>query len=614
LFLPDVRAVISYDPQKALLVDKPPAGKRWIHELKLDGYRMGVAVHGKSVRIFSRRGNEYTDAYPEVAQAVRSLGLRDALIDGEVVVVDESGLTRFERLQRLGRDRSGLTYFAFDLLWLDGEDLRRLPLVERKARLRKVLRGSPPVLRFSEHFEEDGAAVFVNACRLGAEGIVSKLRDGAYQVGARAPDWQKTKCIKRQEFVVGGFTDPDGSRTGVGSILVGFYERDRLRFAGKVGNGPGWNAAFGESLRARLDRIESDDSPFDPPPPGWLRKNAHWVKPKLVVEVAFTEWTSGGNVRHPSLQGFRIDKSPREVVKEVAVAVRPVAVAGSKPRLVYPRVKLTTDDLEALYASIMDWALPHVASRPLTLVRMKTPITRADALRSQATFAHHTARDQRFVPDVVPKMSISEKKKIGEYRYVDSPAAFLALLRSGVVEWHVWNARIENAERPDRIVFDLDPGEGTAWASVVQAARRLRGLLEDRDLESWVKTTGGNGLHVVVPFRTEHDWHTVFDFSRDIARALAKEEPAKYLVDFGRAERAGKVLIDYKRNYRTSIAVAGFSLRARPEATIAVPVKWEELSKIRSDQWTATNIGARVRRLKTDPWEGYWESRQRLSP
>ncbi|HVD60901.1 MAG TPA: non-homologous end-joining DNA ligase [Gemmatimonadaceae bacterium] len=305
-----------YDPQKALLMAEPPSGDRWIHEIKLDGFRMGLRIDRGDVRIISRRGNEYTSDYPEIVAAAKKLRANQALLDGELVVIDKSGITRFQLLQQLGEARRGLAYFAFDLLAIDGENLLRLPLEERKKRLKKLIGRSKGLIRYTTHAEAEGAEVFAKACALGAEGIISKLRDGPYRLGARSSDWQKIKCIKRQEFVVGGFTDPSGSREGVGSILVGYYERGLLRFAGKVGTGKGWSNSFSLQLRQRLERIETDKAPFDPPPAGWLGRNAHWVKPRLVAEVEFTEWTDDGRVRHPSLQGFRTDKRPRDVHRE----------------------------------------------------------------------------------------------------------------------------------------------------------------------------------------------------------------------------------------------------------------------------------------------------------
>src|SRR3954464_5036353 len=599
----------EYQPQKALLVDRPPSGDRWIHEIKLDGFRMGVLIKGSRVRIISRRGTEYTSEFPEIIEAARKLRTRDALLDGELVVLDKAGVSRFQLLQQLGNSRAGLAYFAFDLLRLDGENLTGQPLEDRKRALHKLVGRGAGVIRYNPHFDRDGAAVFANACALGAEGIISKLRDAPYRIGARSSDWQKIKCVKRQEFVVGGFTDPSGSRMGVGSILIGYYERGCLRFAGKVGTGTGWSNKFSLALRRQLEKSEIDRTPFDPPPPGWLRKNAHWVKPTRVAEVEFSEWTSDGRARHPSLKGFRTDKAPRDVRREREAHLREVPESP----LVFSKARTTTRDLVELYSQIADWVLPHVENRPLTLVRATAPITRADALRTQAKFVHHTERDQRFVPDAVPRIEIEEKKKTGQYCYIDSRAALIALIEAGVVEWHAWNAKVSNVERPDRVVFDIDPGEGVAWRDVVAAARLLRGILDTRDLESWVKTTGGKGLHVVVPFKPEHDWNTVFEFSRGIATAMT-EASADYIVAFDKDRRRGKLLIDYKRNYRTSIAVAAFSTRATPDGAMSVPVKWEELGRLKaSDTWNVTNIRERLQRLSADPWKEYWSSRQRLS-
>ncbi|MFL5570250.1 MAG: DNA ligase D [Gemmatimonadaceae bacterium] len=598
----------EYLPQKALLVDRPPSGDRWIHEIKLDGFRMGVLIQGASVRIISRRGTEYTSEFPEITAAARKLKTRDALLDGEIVVLDKGGVSRFQLLQQLGNSRAGLTYFAFDLLSLDGENLTREPLEDRKRALHKLVGRGTGVIRYNPHFDRDGAEVFANACALGAEGIISKLRHAPYRVGARSSDWLKIKCVKRQEFVVGGFTDPSGSRQGVGSILIGYYERGSLRFAGKVGTGTGWSNKFSLELRRRLEKSEIDKTPFDPPPPGWLRKNAHWVKPILVAEVEFSEWTSDGRARHPSLKGFRTDKAPKDVRREREAHLRETPEAP----LVFARARATTRDLVKLYSEIADWVLPHVEHRPLTLVRATGPITRVDALRTQAKFVHHTARDQRFVPDSVPRVEIMEKKKTGQYCYIDSRSALIALIEAGVVEFHAWNAKVSSVERPDRVVFDIDPGEGVAWRDVVAAARRLRAILKKRDLESWVKTTGGKGLHVVVPFKAEHDWETVFTFAREVATQMTEISPA-YIVAFDKDQRRGKLLIDYKRNYRTSIAVAAFSTRANPGGTVSVPVKWEELARLKgSDTWNVSNIRDRLRRLPADPWKEFWSARQRL--
>ena len=604
-----------FQAQLALLVTEPPSGPLWLHELKLDGYRIGIVVAGSRVRLLSRRGTEWTAEFPELVASARKLAVKNALIDGEVVVLGASGISSFEALQNRGKHPGQLAFFAFDVLSIDGHDVSKRPLVERKQLLRDLIGDGVGIIRYTEHFDGDGAKVLEKACALGAEGIVSKRRDAPYRWGARHSDWQKSKCSKRQEFVVGGFTDPSGSRVGVGSMLIGYYEGDALRFAGKVGTGRGWSASFGRDLRKKLEAIETRESPYTPRPPGWLGRNAHWVKPRYVVEVEFTEWTAGGHVRHPSLQGFREDKKPRDVVRETPVlggrASRVRSANAQVSRLVYPRLRIRQSDLMDLYADIAEWALPHVQRRPLTVVRCKGVITKPDALRSQCVFVRHTARESRWAPPDMPRVRIQEKRKVGEYAYVKTIDHLLGMIARDVVEWHVWNAPADDVEHPDRVVFDLDPGEGVKWTRVVAAARLVRDALQSLGVDSWAKTTGGKGLHVVVPFRRGPSWDDAFAFSRTVADAIALEDPKRYTTSFSKSDRDGKVLIDYKRNYRTSIAVAGFSTRAKPEATMSVPVEWDELARLKPERLTVKTIRARLKG-RQDPWKDLWRSKQSL--
>jgi bifunctional non-homologous end joining protein LigD len=305
-----------------LLVDEAPRGAQWIHELKLDGYRIGLFKTARDIALISRRGIDYSADFAKIVAAARKLAAKTAIIDGEVVVLDARGVSSFQALQQRGSARHDATYFAFDLLAIDGLDLTALPLEERKSRLRKLVGDKAGVIRYTQHVEGSGEAFFQGACAAGAEGIISKRRDGRYRIDSRHPDWQKTKCVKRQELVVGGFTEPEGSRVGIGSVLVGYYEGERLVFAGKVGTGRGWTESFGRALRKQLEALEVKTPPFDPAPRGAMVRRAHWVRPKLVVEVAFTEWTADGRIRHPSLQGIRTDKKARDVVREREVRLR----------------------------------------------------------------------------------------------------------------------------------------------------------------------------------------------------------------------------------------------------------------------------------------------------
>jgi bifunctional non-homologous end joining protein LigD len=548
--------VSRYSPQLATLVATPPRGSGWIHELKLDGYRAGAIVAAGDVQLISRRRNDLTAEFPEIARALRTVAAHDAVVDGEIVMLDARGRTDFQALQNRATSRAGIAFFVFDVLWLDGRDVTALPLEARKELVRGAIAGAGPEIRFSDHFEVDGGEMFARACQLGAEGIVSKRKRAPYHLGRRSDAWQKTKCILRQEFVVGGFTDPTHASRGVGSLLIG--------------------------------------------------ENAHWVDPRLVVEVSFAEWTRGGHVRHATIEGLRDDKPAREVVREV-VRERP-----AREKVIFPAVGLTRADLVSFYEDIAAWAMPHIERRPMTLVRCHQPITRDDALRSACKFLRHTSSSQPGFAGV-PRIHIPEQKKVGEYLYVDSPQSLATIIAGGALELHVWNARVDDVEHPDRVVFDLDPGDGVGWDDVVAVARRVRTHLASLGLASWPRTTGGKGLHVVVPFGRGPTWDEAYAWSRTVAEALAATDRA-LTTDFDKAHRADKILIDYKRNYRGAIAVAGFSTRARPTAPVAVPIAWREVtSRLRPDQWTVTNLRHRLARLRADPWADYWSCQQTLT-
>lgn len=612
----------DYVPQLATLVATPPSGEEWLHEIKYDGYRIGARVRKGRVSLYTRNGNDWSTAFPEVAVAVQKLGLDDALIDGEAAIVLPDGRTSFQALQNTGdpAKRGTLVYFVFDLLRLDGATLETLPLEDRKARLKKLVGASKTGrIRFSEHIEGNGEAFFAEACRAGLEGIVSKRRDQPYRAG-RHGGWVKTKCVQRQEFVIGGFTDPEGMRAGLGALLIGYYEGDRLVFCGKVGTG--FSHKMTVDLRARLDRIETKSSPFTPPPPGWLGRNAHWVRPNLVCEVMFTEWTSDGKIRHPSFQGLRADKNPKEIVRETsAKAARSTSaraarafqardtVAGvtiSHPdRILYPDLKLTKLDIARYYESIADWIVPHVAGRPLTLVRCP------EGLRAECFFMKHS---KVWAPSALRRVRIKEKTKLGEYLIADDIAGIVSLAQMGVLEIHTWNSVFEDVDRPNRVVFDLDPGDKVEWPAVVRAARMVRDALAAVKLESWVKTTGGRGLHVVVPLLPHADWSQCLEFSRALSERFEQAQPELYTTAFAKVGRERKILIDYLRNNRTNTSIAAYSTRARQGAPVSVPITWDELRvSLNPQSFTVLTVPKRLAKLKVDPWTGYGKARQKLT-
>jgi bifunctional non-homologous end joining protein LigD len=614
-----------YKPQLARLVKEPPEGDQWLHEMKYDGYRIGCRIDGGKVRLVSRNGNDWTRAFPEICEAVLKLGVRRALLDGEVAIVLPDGRTSFQDLQNAfsGGPRQGLVYFVFDLLHVEGETLARRPLVERKEQLLRLVgkSGARSRIRYSEHVVGQGSRMFAEACRLKLEGIVSKQRGSVYKPG-RSDAWVKTKCVLRQEFVIGGFTDPEGARKGIGALLVGVHDAEgRLAFAGKVGTG--FTTKGSLDLRRTLDAIEQKDCPFTPRPAGWLGKHAHWVKPSLVGEVAFSEWTGDAKIRHPSFQGLRRDKKPADVKKETAADLpretprhrRPksatserITVAGvsiSHPdRVMYPDPSITKVAVAQFYERIAEWIVPHLRGRPLTLVRCP------EGLRGECFYMKHS---KVWAPPALRRVKIQEKTKIGDYLVADSIAAVVSLVQMDVLEIHTWNTCTDKVELPNRIVFDMDPGAHVPWDKVIDGARLVRRMLRTVDLESFPKTTGGKGLHVVVPLAPRADWRECLEFSRAVAEAIERHDPTLFTTAFAKAGRERKILIDYMRNNRTNTSVAAFSTRARAGAPISMTLKWEEVTPaLDPAAWTIATAERRLSSLRRDPWRDYWSCKQRL--
>jgi bifunctional non-homologous end joining protein LigD len=631
-------------PQLATLVTEPPKGDAWLHELKFDGYRILGRLQDGRARLISRNGNDWTGHFPSLAAALEALPVSQALVDGEVAVLLPDGRTSFQALQNAlsARAQGDLVYFAFDLPYLEGYDLTRARLEDRKAALAALLAGAGAAVRYSSHVVGSGDAFFEKACGMRLEGIVSKRRDAPYE-SRRGGSWLKVKCLRRQEVVIGGWTEPSGSRTGLGALLVGVHEQGGgLTFAGKVGTG--FTEKVLRDLRRRLGALEQDASPFSPRPKGVGA--AHWVKPQLVAEVAFTEWTGDGKMRHPSFQGLRADKPALEVVRERETPTEKVVAAVEAPRprrsnepaprasartrarssghtkgaaeatvsgvrlthpdrVLYPAQGLTKRDLADFYVSIADWILPHVVGRPLTLVRCP------EGLEKECFYMKHSGV---WAPPALRRVKIKEKTKTGDYLVVDDRAGLVSLVQMGILEIHTWNSLADSVEEPNRVVFDLDPGPAVPFDKVMAAARLLRGSLRSVGLESFVKTTGGKGLHVVVPLGPGHGWDQTFGFTELVASQIVKEDPKTYTDSMPKAGRQAKILIDVLRNNRGSTSVAAYSTRARPEAPISVPLAWEELQRdLRPDQFTVENLPRRLASLKSDPWARYFKLRQRLA-
>jgi bifunctional non-homologous end joining protein LigD len=612
---PESKLPAQLSPQLATLTSEPPSGPEWVHELKYDGYRALCRIDRGKARLFSRSGKDWTNAMAAVARAAEALPIDRAWLDGEVVVMQADGRTSFQALQNAlsANGGGGLTYMVFDAPFLDGRDLRALPLVTRKQALAAALaradEATRDVVRYAEHVEGNGDAFFRHACRLDIEGIVSKQRDAPYET-KRTTTWRKVRCQKRQEFVIGGYTAPAGGRVGFGSLLLGVNEDHQLRYAGRVGTG--FDDRTLRSLHARLKSLERDTSPFTAgavKPP----KGARFVRPELVAEVAFTEWTGDGQLRHPTFQGLREDKGAGEVVRERPVApprkTEPSAVAGVRlthpDRVFWPEVGVTKLDLARYYEQVAPWMLPYVAERPLSLLRAPEGHT------GERFFHKHVDKGW---PDALQRVQVRDGGKLVSYVTVVDAAGLVALAQMGVLEIHPWGSRRAHLEQPDMMIFDMDPGEGVSWRRLVEATAHTRVFLHDLGLTSFVKTTGGKGLHVVVPIAPREDWDAVSTFTENVARTLARRDPELFVAKMGKAARPNKVYVDYVRNSRGQTAVGAYSTRARPGAPVSVPMRWDEiLGEETADRWNVQNLSRRLASLKEDPWADFASTKQRLT-
>jgi bifunctional non-homologous end joining protein LigD len=607
---PRAKLPARLEPQLATLSTDPPTGPDWVHEIKWDGYRALCRIDDGRARLFSRSGKDWTREMAGIARAAETLPVRNAWLDGEVVVLQADGRTSFQALQNAlkGDGSATLTYFAFDLPFLDDRDLRPLPLVARKQELAALLAraAAKDVLRFGEHVEADGAAFFREATRLGVEGIVSKQRDSKYE-GKRTTTWRKIRTQKRQEFVIGGFTDPAGGRVGLGALLLGVNEGGGLRYVGRVGTG--FDDRLLRHLRARLATLEQKTSPFTTAvvkPP----KASHFVRPELVGEVGFTEWTDEGQLRHPVFLGLREDKPATDVVRERPVVLPKTsgesAVAGVRlthpDRVFWPEVGVTKLELAHYYEHVAPWMLPYVAERPLSLLRAPEGHT------GERFFHKHVDKGW---PAALRRVEIQEGGKKVTYVMVADAAGLVGLAQMGVLEIHPWGSRADRIEQPDVLIFDLDPGPDVGWRKLVEAAAHTRVYLHELELTSFVKTTGGKGLHVVVPIEPRAEWDEAKAFAESVAVELAKRDPKLFVATMSKAARPGKIFVDYLRNGRSQTAVAAFSTRARPGAPVSTPLRWHELlAEETADRWNVRNLSRRLASLKADPWEGFFELRQ----
>jgi bifunctional non-homologous end joining protein LigD len=646
----------TFSPQLATLVAEPPSDDGWIYEIKFDGYRLLARVEGDDVRLFTRRGNDWSARMPGLVEAVRALGLGSAWVDGEIVVNGANGAPDFNALQNAfdSARTDEIQYYVFDLPYFAGHDLRALPLVERRAVLSAALDAAPaqPRVRFSQDFNSSAKELLQNACRMHLEGMIGKRSDSPY-VSRRSPTWIKLKCTQRQEFVVGGWTDPKGSRTGIGSLLLGIHdEAGHLRFAGGVGSG--FDQKTLAAVKKAVASVASETTPFFEKP---RDVRGHWVRPVLVAEVSFGEWTPDGRIRHSVFHGLRDDKDASAITREQPTSVEGVANAPAKAarapaakttaakkaaakqpaatktaakkssataasssapddtrvegirishpdRVIDPSTGITKFEVVNYYLAVSKLILPHLVQRPVSLVRAPA------GLAGHLVFQRHAGGlripelrelDPAFSPDHEPMIE------------VDSFTALIGAAQNNVIEFHTWNATTEDANRPDRIVFDLDPGEGVAWRAMQQGAELMRSLLDQIGLVAFLKTSGGKGLHVVVPIAAKEDWDTVRELAKRIVEHMAQTIPERFVAKSGPKNRVGRIFVDYLRNGFGATTACAWSARARPGLGVSVTCDWDELGAIKSGaQWTIRNVHDRIEE-RGDAWREYGKTRQSIA-
>jgi bifunctional non-homologous end joining protein LigD len=603
---------VFVEPSLALAADKPPSGARWVHEIKHNGYRTQARIDGGKVKLLTRKGLDWTARFRPVESALRKLPVGSALLDGEIVSQDENGISSFAGLQsdlKSGR-KDRLAYFVFDLLYVEGIDIRQAALAARKELLKTVLDTVPhgSIVQYSDHMEEDGEVVLTHACRMGLEGIISKRADLPYSSG-RGEHWLKSKCVLRQEFVIVGYVPSTAMTKAVGSLALGYYDNGKLIHAGRAGTG--FSEEQARALHDELYKSVVEKPKFANALQPLSEKGVKWVSPRLVAEVEYRGWTTDRLLFQAAFKGLREDKSPDEVVLESSpepIHAKPARSIASyrlthPERILWEQVGVTKQGLAEFYASICDWIMPHIESRVLSLVRCPSGVSKP------CFYAKHAWQG---VSKSLQRVNVGEKEPM---LAIDDLEGLISLVQAGVLEIHPWGSRVETLEQPDRIIFDLDPGEDVPWGQVIAAALDVRERLERVGLQSFVKTSGGKGLHVVAPIAPEADWDTAKAFTQDVAEAMAADRPELYVAKMTKSLRTGKIFVDYLRNGRGATAVSAYSTRARANAPVSTPLEWEELSDtIKADHFTIANIRQRLDFLARDPWRDFLKTKQKLRP
>ncbi|WP_322846729.1 DNA ligase D [Pseudomonas sp. B33.4] len=622
-------------PELATLVDSAPEGQ-WSYEIKFDGYRIMARIDHDQVQLFTRNGHDWTHKLPQQAEALAALGLESAWLDGEMVVANEHGVPDFQALQNaFEAGRSGnILYYLFDLPYLNGVDLREVPVEERRAALATVLGNhEQPLLRFSEAFDETPDALLNSACQMQMEGLIGK-RLGSPYLSRRSSDWIKLKCKHRQEFVVVGYTDPKGSRSAFGALLLGLHDRDsgELRYAGKVGTG--FNESTLKSILAQLKPLQMKTAAVINPPSGFEVKGVHWLKPKLLAEVAFAEMTKDGSVRHAVFHGLRDDKPAKDITEERAKPVKTaekktpakkqtkkapasntdtapsqLGLANGKVRITHPdrvidAVSGTTKmQLAEYYASVAEWILPQLKERPVALVRAP------DGIAGELFFQKNAERL------AIPGITTLDKDVTGQpVMLINNAEALIGAVQMSTVELHTWNATTVDLDKPDRFVLDLDPDPALPWKSMVEATALTLTVLDELGLKAFLKTSGGKGIHLVVPLTRKLGWDEVKDFSHAIVSHIAKLLPDRFSAVSGPKNRVGRIFIDYLRNGLGATTICAYAARTREGLPVSVPLFREEVAEIKGgNQWNVHNVHERLAEVGDEPWADMKKTRQSIT-
>jgi bifunctional non-homologous end joining protein LigD len=622
--------------QLAKLVDKIPSGDEWLYELKYDGYRIVAFIAGNTVLLITRNGNDYTKYFRDAAHSLLSLAAGRAMVlDGEMVITDASGKTDFQALQNYLKSSAvgKLTYIVFDLLALDGQDLRKLPLTQRKEQLEALMQNAPKNLHYSRHVRGQGKQSYAAACASGMEGIVGKRADSIYS-GTRNGDWIKLKCDKRQEFAIGGFTLTDKKTSGVSALLLGFYEGDELIYAGRAGTG--LKRSDMASLEQEFRPIIRSDSPFRFAPKTRANEKITWLEPELVAEIKFAQWTDDHLLRQASFKGLRRDKNPKEIQREKAEESdeklskalqsqpeekeSPMPANPDKPieanagdliiegvkisnpdKVIFTDPLVTKGEVIQYYAEVARRMLPFVSRRVLSIVRCPKGIAQT------CFYKKHPGPGSKGIV-TIPVAGNDGEEDI--YFYIEDKAGLIAEAQMGTLEFHTWGSRVEQLEKPDMMVFDLDPDEGLDLSRVRQGVLDIRQILTQLSLKAYLKTSGGKGYHVVVPLQPAVSWEEFHDFARGVAEVMAQTWPERYTSNVRKSQRTNKIFIDWIRNGRGATSIAPYSIRARKGARVSMPIAWEELDRVAPDAVTMAEALLRIK--GDDPWKDFYNNNQML--